>query len=291
MNLLVTLDTLLSEGSVVGAAQRMNLSAPAMSRQLDRIRRLLGDPVFVRAGRGLVPTPRAQAVRAPLRLLIQEANSIVRGGGEINLSTLDRTFVLRTDDGFASAFGATLAAVIAKEAPNVRLRFAPQGQEDVGPLREGNIDLDIGVIGAMGPEVRMQAIIHDRHVSVVRRGHPLAGQAVKPKAFATFPHISVSRRGRFEGPIDIALAGLGLQRSVCLTVANFADALSIVRSSDFIVSLPDRLTNAMRADLITFDLPVKTEAIVISMAWHPRFDADPSHRWFRSCVRAVCPAP
>jgi DNA-binding transcriptional LysR family regulator len=117
MNLLVTLDALLSEGSVTGAAQRLNLSSPAMSRQLARIRHLLGDPVLVRAGRGLVPTPRAQALRERLRMLVAEAEALVRGEDELDLARLERSFVIRTSDSFVLSFGAGLAARVAREAP------------------------------------------------------------------------------------------------------------------------------------------------------------------------------
>lgn len=286
MNLLVTLDALLSEGSVAGAAQRMNLSPPAMSRQLTRIRHLLRDPVLVRAGRGLVPTPRAEALRDRLRRLVQDAEAVIRGEGDIDPAMLERSFCLRTNDGFVAAFGAALATILAREAPMARLRFAPQGKEDVEPLREGNVDLDIGAIGAMGPEVRLQTLLHDRFVGVIRQGHPLAGGVVTPETFTTFPHVSVSRRGRFEGPVDGALAALGLKRTVSVAIASFADALAVVRASDHIASVPARLTQTLRDGMVTFDLPVRTDAVAISMAWHPRFDADPAHRWLRSRVRA-----
>ena len=286
MNLLVTLDALLSEGSVVGAAQRLNLSAPAMSRQLARIRHLLGDPVLVRAGRGLVPTPRAEALRERLRGLVAEAEALVRGD-EIDLLRLERTFVTRANDGFVGTFGAALASLAAQEAPLVRLRFAHQDKEDVEALREGRIDADVGVIGAMGPEIRLQALFHDRFVGVVRPGHPLAGE-VTPERFAAFPHVSVSRRGRFSGPIDVALAALGLKRFVAIAVANFNDALAIVRTSDHVAAVPARLTEPARAGLDSFDLPVKTDALAVSLAWHPRFDADPAHKWLRATLRAAC---
>lgn len=286
MNLLVTLDALLSEGSVVGAAQRLNLSAPAMSRQLARIRHLLGDPVLVRAGRGLVPTPRAEALRERLRGLVAEAEALVRGD-EIDLLRLERTFVIRANDGFVGTFGAALASLAAQEAPLVRLRFAHQDKEDVEALREGRIDADVGVIGAMGPEIRLQALFHDRFVGVVRPGHPLAGE-VTPERFAAFPHVSVSRRGRFSGPIDVALAALGLKRFVAIAVANFNDALAIVRTSDHVAAVPARLTEPARANLHSFDLPVKTDALAVSLAWHPRFDADPAHRWLRAALRTAC---
>jgi len=287
LNLLVTLDALLSEGSVVGAAQRLNLSAPAMSRQLARIRHLLGDPVLVRAGRGLVPTPRAEALRERLRSLVADAEALVRGEDELDLARLERTFVIRANDGFVGTFGAALASLVARQAPHVRLRFAHQDKEDVEALREGRIDADAGVIGAMGPEIRLQALFHDRFVGVVRADHSLA-TGLTPESFASFPHVSVSRRGRFAGPIDAALATLGLTRFVAIAVANFADALAIVRTSDHVAAVPARLTEPTRAGLHSFELPVKTDALAISLAWHPRFDADPGHRWLRGVVREVC---
>lgn len=287
MNLLVTLDALLSEGSVVGAAQRLNLSAPAMSRQLARIRHLLGDPVLVRAGRGLVPTPRAEALRERLRGLVTEAEALVRGEEELDLSRLQRTFVIRANDGFVGTFGAALASLTAQQAPQVRLCFAHQDKEDVEALREGRVDADVGVIGAMGPEIRLQALFHDRFIGVVRPGHPLA-EAVTPESFSSFPHVSVSRRGRFAGPIDEALSAQGLTRFVSITVPNFADALAIIRTSDHVAAVPARLTEPARAGLHSFELPVKTDALAISLAWHPRVDADPAHRWLRSIMRTAC---
>ena len=287
MNLLVTLDALLSEGSVVGAAQRLNLSAPAMSRQLGRIRHLLGDPVLVRAGRGLVTTPRADALRDRLRALVAEAEALVRGEDDVDLARLERTFVIRANDGFVGTFGAALASLAAREAPHVRLRFAHPDKEDVEALREGRIDADVGVIGAMGPEIRLQALFHDRFVGVVRAGHPLA-ERVTPDRFAAFPHISVSRRGRLSGPIDEALAALNVRRSVAVAVSNFNDALAIVRTSDHVAAVPARLTQPGREGLYTFELPVKTDALAISLAWHPRLDADPAHRWLRATLKVAC---
>ncbi len=284
MNLLVTLDALLSEGSVVGAAQRLNLSSPAMSRQLARIRHLLGDPVLVRAGRGLVPTPRAESLRERLRSLVTEAEALVRGPDDLDLLRLDRTFAIRANDGFVGTFGARLASLAAHQAPRVRLRFAHQDKEDVEALREGRIDADIGVVDTLGPEIRLQALFHDRFVGVVRCGHPLAA-SMTPERFAAFPHVSVSRRGRFAGPIDEALSALGLQRVVTIAVANFADALAIVRTSDHVAAVPARLTEPARAGLHSFEMPVRTDALAISLAWHPRFDADPAHRWLRGLVR------
>lgn len=183
LNLLVALDVLLSEGSVVRAAERMHLSPPAMSRTLARIRHLLGDPILVRAGRGLVPTPRAEALRERLRLLIEDAQSLVRADPSLDLAALDRIFTIRANDGLVGAFGARMAASMLMVAPRVRLRFVPEGDEDVGALRDGRIDLDIGAMGGDGPELRVQTLFQDRFVGIVRSGHRLAGGNVTPSSW------------------------------------------------------------------------------------------------------------
>ncbi|MGI2035557.1 LysR family transcriptional regulator [Rhizobium panacihumi] len=287
LNLLLALDALLSEGSVAGAAKRMNLSPPAMSRQLSRIRHLLRDPVLVRAGRGLVPTPRAEALRDRLRQLIIEAEALVRGDRDVDLAALDKTFTVRSGDGFVASFGAAIAATMAIQVPNARLRFIPQGNEDVQSVRDGTIDLDIGVMGELGPEVRLQTLFHDHFIAVVRREHPLLGQTVKLESLVSYPFVSVSRRGRFNGPLDDVLASVGHSRMTSLAVPSMSDALSVVAFSDCIATVPARLSKALRQNLSDIDVPLQTDPIVISMAWHPRYENDPANRWLRSCVRKV----
>src|SRR3954471_18161587 len=123
LNLLVTLDVLLREGSVARAAQRLRLSPSAMSRALARLRAATGDPLLVRAGRGLVPTPRALELRARVGQLVQDAEAVLRPAEALNLKTLVRPFTRRATDGFAENFGPRLIARIGKAAPGVRLRF------------------------------------------------------------------------------------------------------------------------------------------------------------------------
>src|ERR1700754_1527704 len=173
-NLLVALTVLLAEGSVSKAAERLGLSESAMSRTLARLREATGDDLLVRAGRAMVPTPRALALRDPIKALVDEAVAVLQPAGpELDLGALRRTFTVRANDGFTEAFAHLLAARTARAAPGVRLRFAPQPDKDVRPLREGLIDLDVGVLGEAGPEVRVQALYRDRFVAVVRQGHPL----------------------------------------------------------------------------------------------------------------------
>lgn len=289
LNLLVTLDVLLAEGSVARAARRLRLSPSAMSRALARLREATGDPLLVRAGRGLVPTPRALELREQVSRLVQDGEAVLRPAGKPDLGRLVRLFTLRTGDGFVENFGPDLIARVAGDAPGVRLRFLQKVDKDSAPLRDGTVDLETGVVGkAAGPEVRTQALFRDRFVGVVRPGHPLCRGEVTPARYAAGRHILVSRRGLEEGPIDEALRPLGLERDIATIVGGFATALALARATDLIASVPERHTGNLRAGLHSFPLPVPSPEITVSMLWHPRLDADPAHRWLRGCVRDVC---
>src|SRR3954463_2865662 len=162
LNLLVTLDVLLAEGSVARAAQRLRLSPSAMSRALARLRETTGDPLLVRAGRGLVPTPRALELRERVSQLVQDVEAVLRPAEKLNLKQLVRTFTLRTSDGFVENFGPDLIARVRKEAPSVRLRFVQKVDKDRAPLRDGTVDLETGVIDdTTGPEVRTRELFRD----------------------------------------------------------------------------------------------------------------------------------
>ena len=289
LNLLVTLDVLLAEGSVARAAQRLRLSPSAMSRALARLRAATGDPLLVRAGRGLVPTPRAIELRARVGPLVQDAEAVLRSAEALDLKKLVRTFTLRTSEGFVETFGPELIARVGKEAPGVRLRFVQKVNKDIAPLRDGTVDLETGVVdGTTGPEVRAQALFRDRFIGVVRRGHPLSRGRITPARYAAGRHIYASRRGLDKGPIDEALRSLGLEREVAAIVGGFATALALARTTDLIASVPERHTGGLRTGMQGFPLPVRVPEITISLLWHPRLDADPAHRWLRGCSSSRC---
>lgn len=289
-NLLVTLNVLLGEGSVAGAARRLQLSPSAMSRALARLRETTGDPLLVRAGRGLVPTPRALELRERVGQLVEAAEAVLRPAGKPNPGQMVRTFTMRTSEGFVENFGPGLIARVGREAPGVRLRFVPKPNKDSTPLRDGTVDLETGVVGeATGPELRVQELFRDRFVGVVRIGHPLSRRRVTRTRYVSGRHIGVSRGGLDKGPIDEALKALGLDRAVVTILAGgFSTALALARASDLIATVPERHTGNLRAGMHSFSLPFATPAITVSMLWHPRMDADPGHRWLRACVRDVC---
>ncbi|MDX9886680.1 LysR family transcriptional regulator [Thauera sp.] len=291
LNLLFTLDVLLAEGSVAGAARRLRLSPSAMSRALARLRETTGDPLLVRAGRGLVPTPRAIELRERVGQLVQDAEAALRPAERLDIKQLVRTFTLRTSEGFVENFGPELIARVGEEAPGVRLCFVQKPDKDSKPLRDGLVDLETGVVGQnAAPELRVQALFRDRFIGVVRMGHPLSQGEVTPSRYAAGRHVHVSRQGADKGLIDEALSAVGLERKIVTIVGDFSTALALARASDLIASVPERHTGNLRAGMHSFPIPVPSPELTVSLLWHPRQDADPAHRWLRGQVRDVCAA-
>lgn len=291
LNLLETLDVLLDEQNVTRAAKRLDLSPSAMSRALTRLRAVTGDQILARAGRGLVPTPRAEEMRAKVRELVEEAQALLRPSEGLELATLQRTFTIRASDGFAESFGPGLVMRVRQEAPHVQLRFVRKLDKSSQGLRDGTVDLETGVVsGSIGPEVRAQALFSDRYVAVTRAGHPLVRQGMTAAGFASAGHVVTWREGIDLGGIDDRLAEAGLARDIAVTVDGFSAALALARASDLVATVPERHTEAMRQGMPTFALPVAAPEFTISLLWHPRLDGDPAHRWLRNSVRDVCPA-
>jgi DNA-binding transcriptional LysR family regulator len=289
LNLLVTLDVLLDEGSVVGAAKRLRLSASAMSRALARLRAATGDPLLVRAGRGLVPTPRALELRGRVRQVVVDAEAVLRPALKLDLPSLARTFVIRSTEGFVDTFGPELIARVAADAPLVRLSFLAKPDKDSTPLRDGSVDLETGVIGRMmGPEIRAVGLFRDRFVGVVRRGHRLSKGRMTPERYAAARHVVIERQGLRTAMVDEALERAGLVRNAAATVGGFGAAIALARNADLVATVPEKHTAGLCDGLHRFKLPVPVEAFTISLFWHPRLDADPAHRWLRSLVVNVC---
>lgn len=289
LNLLLTLDVLLNEGSVARAAKRLQLSPSAMSRQLARLRAAVGDPLLVRAGRGLVPTPRALDLKEQVGPLIAAAGLLLRPVELLDPKRLARRFTIRSRDGFVENFGPALLARLSREAPGVTLSFVPKTDRDSTPLREGIIDLETGVVAdTLSPELINVSLFRDRFVGVVRRHHKLTKTRVTPKLFAEARHILITRRDETRGRVDDALDEHKLTRNIATVVGSFTAALALTRHTDLVATVPERHTGNLRQGLVSFDLPVKLPDFTVSLLWHPRQDADPAHRWLRGVVREVC---
>jgi DNA-binding transcriptional LysR family regulator len=292
LNQLFVLNAVLSENSVVRAAQRLHLSPSAMSRALARVRETVGDPILVKAGRKLVPTPRATEMRDRVDQLIHEAQAVLLPTTAPDLRRIVRTFTLRTSEGFVETFGPDLVACVMKDAPGIRLRFVARQTRDAAGLRDGSVDLETGVVDeTTSPELRKVPLFTDRMVGVVRAGHRLRKGRVTAANYAAAAHVGISRQTVDQGWVEEALAALRLERHVMTTVSGFATAIAVARGSDLVATVPEQHTAALRAGMNTFALPFKLPSITVSMLWHPRMHADPVHAWLRECVRTTAADP
>lgn len=288
-NLLVTLDVLLSEGSVAGAARRLRLSPSAMSRALSRLREVTGDPLLVRAGRRLVATPRALDLRSQVGALVDGANAVLRPAAKLDLTKLDRRFTLRTSEGFVETFGPALLQRMRAEAPKAILQFVAKPDKESAPLREGEVDIETGVVDlTTAPEMRALGLFEDKWVGVVRDGHPLAKGKVTADRYVKAEHVHVLRRGLHSTDIDDAVRSADLDRPIAIVVHGFSAALYLARETDLVATVPERLTAGLRKSMRAFPLPLEVPTFTLSMLWHPRMDGDLAHRWLRGHLRSVC---
>jgi DNA-binding transcriptional LysR family regulator len=289
LNLVAALDALLEENSVTAAAAKLHTSAPAMSRTLSRLRRALDDPLLVRAGRRLVPTPRALELRAEAHAVVARARALFEPPPDLDPMSVTRSFALQTNDSFLAGMTAALLADVREHAPGITLRFLPESLEDTPALRDGLVDLEVGSIGDTDPEIRVEPLGSGRMLGVVRPAHPLATGRVTPKRFAAADHVVVSRRGRTRGPIDDRLAEMGLKRRVVAVVPTYTASLFIARDTDVVCLALDSIgLAAPRAlGLRTIGIPLDLPPLELAMAWHPRNDADRAHRWLRERVRRL----
>ncbi len=292
LNQLFVLSAVLSENSVVRAAQRLHLSPSAMSRALARVRETVGDPILVKAGRKLVPTPRATEMRDRVDQLLQEAQAILLPTKAPDLRRIVRTFTVRTSEGFVETFGPDLVKCVMKDAPGIRLRFVARQTRDAAGLRDGSVDLETGVVDeTTSPELRRLPLFTDRLVAVVRAGHKLRKGRITPAAYAAAAHVGVSRQTVDQGWVEKALAALGLERIVMTSVSGFSTAIAVARGSDLVATVPERHTAALRSGMYTVGLPFRLPSITVSMLWHPRMHADHVHAWLRECVRKTAADP
>lgn len=293
LNLLVALDSLLDSRSVTEAARRLHTSPSAMSRTLARLRRVLGDPLLVRSGRQLVPTPRALELRAEVAALVEHSRALLTPRAPVDPGRLERGFTLRTDDLVLAELAGPLSVAVRARAPGVTLRFLSDTGEGTADLRDGRVDFAVGVLGHTEPEIVVHRLFGDRLVGVAVPGHPLVTGRATVAAYAGAAHLAISRHGRPRGPIDDRLMLHGRTRRVFATVPDLPSALLAVRSGEFVCPAPAHLAaRAITAlGLTTFEIPLPLPEITIGMSWHSRNTADGSHRWLRDLVESVLAPP
>ncbi|QWF82125.1 LysR family transcriptional regulator [Amycolatopsis sp. CA-230715] len=290
LNLLRVFDALLQEGSVTAASERLHLSIPATSRALGRLRRAMDDPILVRAGRSMVPTPFALRTAPRVRSLLDEASALISADREIAPADLKRTFTIRINDGVATTMAVAAVEATAAIAPGVVLRFVAEGSESTEALRDGSVDLDIGASDEAGSDMRTALLYRERVVGIVRADSPL-GRHRRPTLaqLCQHPHVSASRRGRSRGPLDDVLEAAGLQRHVAAVVPTSAVAALVVGASHYVGLVPQRLAEqySETLGLRWFTIPAPLPEVDIRLLWHRRLDADPAQRWLRDTLRGA----
>jgi DNA-binding transcriptional LysR family regulator len=284
LNLLTVLDALLREGSVTAAAESLNLSAPATSRALGRLRRALDDPLLVRAGRGLVPTPLALSLAPRVGAVLEQARALLSTDRDLDLSTVERRFTVRANDGWICAHGGALVASAGREAPGIRLWFAAEGDNDVQPLRDGTIDLDIGAIEDPTQEIRVEPLAQESWVPLVAPDHPLTRGPVTWQRLVAHPYVAVSRP---QGRYDELLASHGLHRRVVAVTPTSTAAAHLLFASDVVgLFMHTFASHAVeRLGLRALRTPEPMPVVQVNQAWHPRMENDPAHRWLRQTVK------
>lgn len=283
--------TLLEERSVSAAARRLGVTQPAVSHVLKNLREQLGDPLLVAGARGMAPTPRALALSTPLRRTLRELETLLRGGGELDLAAVRRVFVIATWDGISTTLAPGLLARGAREAPGLDFDIRPVPREgSPAGLEDGSIDLSIEVSPRDVPGLRTRALYDDEFVCLVRADHPDVGDTLDLETYLKLPHVLMSPQGDGNGVVDRRLAELGRARRVVLRIRYFLAAPLVVARSDLIVTAPRALAAGLLGvtSLRMLPPPLELPRFTTHMVWHERTESDPAHRWLRDAVVATC---
>ena len=286
LNLLRVLDALLDTGSVVGAAAQLHLSSPAVSRSLGRLRKVLDDPLFVRAGRELVPTELAKSLRVPTQAALGEVLKVLQPSMSSDPINLKRRFAVRADDSIIAVLAIPLMERVQMSAPGVDIDFLRDDPSYVTQFRTGELDFRIGVHAEEHRDTRSEVLLTDRFVAIVHKDHALAGRRLTNRKFADAHHVTVSPVGKRTGPIDVALAEIGLDRKHITTVTSFVVAAHLVATTDQVGSVPRTIAKTMARALpiVSLEIPLSLPTFDVCLTWHDRHSDDSAHQWLKTQI-------
>ena len=290
LNLLLALDALLSEQNVTRAARRLNLSQPALSAQLARLRDLFGDQLFVPTSRGVLPTAVAEELREPVRRALEGAKGVFGQGRGFDPATAEFTFTIASSDYMQVAVLLPFLTALSEAAPKVRV-MAKLGSPRTVRTELERGDLDLAFVQTGSPEtfgLHALSVLEETYIGIARRGSVSTGK-MPMKRFIGARHIIVSPAGDgFFGPTDTALATAGLTRTVSFAVSSFVTLIEAVAQSDLIAMAPERLARRYADRLDLFKAPLDVSGFGIAMVWHDRTKDHPAHRWLRDRLSAFC---
>ena len=288
LNLLTTLDALLAEQNVTRAAKRLGISQPAVSHSLKRLRDLLDDELLVRGKVGMIATPRALELRAPLRIALDAAEVVLRAAPGFDPATADRTFVMLMADQESFLLLPLLAERLAREAPGIRIDVRPPPNDVIG----NDIELAVGVWSDVPANVMQQPLWRESFVCVLRKGSAAARGTLDRKRYLAASHVVVAPRGTPGSVVDDLLAKGGERRSVTLRVAHFLVAPHVVATTDLLWTAPEGIARVFvdYLPLVIREAPLPVNGFTVSMRWHVRVDGDPGLAWLRGVLREIATA-
>lgn len=287
LNLLTLLEALFAAGTVTGAGDRVGLSQPAASRALARLRRMLGDPLFVRGRERLIPTARAAALEAPLAQTLATIRAMV-ASPTFDPASATGTVRLMLPDTDAAGLVPRLLAGLAREAPLIDVTLLARRADPLAALAADDADIAIGAFANAPAGYRRQRLYGDTMVCVLRRGHPALARELTLARFVALKHALIAITGHGGGAVDTALAARGLTRRIALRLPSFLAAPLVISRSDLIVTMPRRVARefAALAPIVLIEPPLPIPSFTVSQVWHERQHADPRHAWLRRMLVA-----
>ncbi|RTL15450.1 MAG: LysR family transcriptional regulator [Sphingomonadaceae bacterium] len=283
LGLLVTLEALLGERNVTRAARRLNLSQPALSARLARLREAFGDPLLIPAQRGMVLTQRAVELRQPLHEALEGVRRVVADGAPFDPATMQATLVIAATDYQQYALLTRFSVALRTEAPRVRIAWRALDVLALATqLERGEVDLALASSDHAPAAMRQRQLYCEDYTVIARQGHPTVQGYVSMDVFCTLEHVVVSPQGGgFSGPTDAALEAVGRRRTVALSTSGFLIVPEVVSRSDMIALVPRRIADGWSDRVQVLDPPLTIPGFTIASVWHDRTTNHPAQRWLR----------
>jgi DNA-binding transcriptional LysR family regulator len=288
--LLLAFDALISERHVSRAAAAVNLSQPAMSHALAKLRQQFDDPVLARTSTGLEPTPRALELIEPVREAIRQVERLFKEGSTFDPLTSSESFTIRMGDMNEVLFLPPLLQRIEERATNITItvQHLPPS-ETVRALEASAIDFAVSALIKHSKSVHSMELATDRMVCIMRKGHPAAADRLSTRAFLSLRHLRIVQSAGDMRFVEEALLMRGMRRNVRATTPHWLAASYLIESSDLVTALPESMVKKLNADdrFVVRPLPLGGSQFSWRLYWHRRYDARPAHRWIRSIFESL----
>lgn len=287
LNLLVVFNELCKHGRVSVVAQNLGISQPGVSNALGRLRKLLGDELFLRTSRGMVPTPYAEALAQPIADALAALHGTLNARASFDPARSERAFVIGVNDVGETYFLPRLMRALDDAAPGVTIRTVRTTSIDVkDEMERGLIDLAMGFLPGLKHGFFQRRLFRQPYVCIFREDHPLARTGVSARQFRAAEHVAIVSEGTGHGVVDQVIEQAGIRRRLRLTVPHFMAVGPVLQATDMIAVVPRRFADCACKPfgLATAPCPVKIPESVINVFWHARNHREPANQWLRQVV-------